>query len=168
LNELGFDEDFLNKLREDYLTPITTLLFPECGGDRLDSHKSFIVKYKTDGDVDLNYHYDNAEVTLNICLGKQFEEGSLYFGHMRTERQPDTAYAEYRHKLTHGLIHRGQHMHGAMPITDGERYNLIMWLRSSKIRNRLCPMCNTRPQLVATDGLGDGFTQDQVNVCNVE
>ena len=59
-------------------------------------------------------------------------------------------------------------MHGAMPITDGERYNLIMWLRSSKIRNRLCPMCNTRPQLVATDGLGDGFTQDQVNVCNVE
>lgn len=168
MNELGLDEDFLNRLREDYITPITRLLFPECGGDCLDSHKAFIVKYKTDEDVDLNYHYDNAEVTLNVCLGKQFEDGALYFGNMRTEQQPNTAFTEYKHKLTHGLIHRGQHMHGAMPITDGERYNLIMWLRGSKIRNSLCPMCKNTPELIETVGFGDGFTQDHVNVCTVE
>ena len=168
LNELGFDEDFLNRLRNDYLTPIATLLFPESGGDSLDSHKAFIVKYKTGEDVDLNYHYDNAEITLNVCIGKQFEEGSLYFGNMRSEQQDIVAFTEYKHRLTYGLIHRGQHRHGAMPITEGERYNLIMWLRSSEIRNSLCPMCDTKPTLIETVGFGDGFTQDHVNVCTLE
>ncbi len=34
-------------------------------------------------DLDLSYHYDNAEVTLNVSLGKDFTEGNLYFGDMR-------------------------------------------------------------------------------------
>lgn len=34
-------------------------------------------------DLDLSYHYDNAEVTLNVCLGKTFTEGGLYFGGMK-------------------------------------------------------------------------------------
>ncbi len=119
-------------------------------------------------DVDLNYHYDNAEITLNVCIGKHFEEGSLYFGSMRSEQLDDVPFTEYKHRLTHGLIHRGQHRHGAMPITEGERYNFVMWLRSSEIRNSLCPMCNTKPQLIETVGFGDGFTQDHVNVCTLE
>lgn len=67
-----------------------------------------------------------------------------------------------------GILHRGQHMHGALPITDGERCNLIIWMRSSKIRNNLCPMCNRKPSLVETCGNGDGFTADinmDVAVC---
>lgn len=83
LNELGFDEDFITPLREHYLHPLTSLLYPDCGGRCLDSHKAFVVKYDMNEDLDLSYHYDNSEVTLNVSLGKDFTEGNLYFGDMR-------------------------------------------------------------------------------------
>lgn len=83
LNELGFDEHFITPLREQYLLPLTSLLYPDCGGRCLDSHKAFVVKYDMNEDLDLSYHYDNAEVTLNVSLGKEFTEGNLYFGDMR-------------------------------------------------------------------------------------
>lgn len=70
-------------LRELYLKPLCALLYPDCGGKWLDSHKAFIVKYAQSEDLDLSYHYDNAEVTLNLSLGKHFTEGNLYFGDMR-------------------------------------------------------------------------------------
>lgn len=167
LNELGFDERFLVPLRKQFLAPLSRLLFPDAGGDSLDSHKAFVVTYKMEEDLDLNYHYDNAEVTLNVSLGKEFSDGVLYFGDMRTEPQREQ-YARYVHKPTVGLLHRGQHMHGAMPISDGERYNLIIWMRSSKVRNKLCPMCDQVPQLVQSVGYGDGYTllEEVVNVCS--
>jgi len=31
------------------------------------------VQYKIGEDLDLDFHYDDAEVTLNVCLGKEFE-----------------------------------------------------------------------------------------------
>ncbi len=83
LIELGFDEGFITPLREHYLHPLTSLLYPDCGGRCLDSHKAFVVKYDMNEDLDLSYHYDNAEVTLNVSLGKDFTEGNLYFGDMR-------------------------------------------------------------------------------------
>ena len=83
LNELGFDDGFFSPLRTNYLMPITRMLYPECGGDCLDSHKAFTVHYKMGEDLDLSYHYDNAEVTLNVSLGKEFSGGELFFGDMR-------------------------------------------------------------------------------------
>lgn len=80
LNELGFDEGFVTPLRERYLRPVTSVLYPDCGGGCLDSHKAFVVKYDMDEDLDLSYHYDNAEVTLNVSVGKDFTDGNLYFG----------------------------------------------------------------------------------------
>lgn len=71
-----------------------------------------------------------------------------------------TKYARFEHKKTIGLLHRGQHMHGAMPISEGERYNLIIWMRSSQQRNQLCPMCDEKPDLVESVGYGDGFTDE--------
>ena len=83
LNELGFNDRFVTPLMRDFLSPLTRLLYPDCGGDSLDSHKAFVVKYKLGEDLALAYHYDNAEVTLNVSLGKEFTEGALYFGGMR-------------------------------------------------------------------------------------
>lgn len=77
----------------------------------------------------------------------------------------ETECTEYKHKPTIGLLHRGQHTHGALPITSGERYNLIVWMRSSRIRNKQCPMCNGKPSLVSVEGFGDGFMQENVDVC---
>jgi hypothetical protein len=70
LEELGF-QSLVNDLRVKYLTPIFSHLYPEWVDKSVgfDSHKAFVVEYRTDGDTSLNYHYDNAEVTLNISLG---------------------------------------------------------------------------------------------------
>ena len=55
----------------------------------LDSHRAFVVKYATGPgeDVALSYHFDNAEVTLNVCLGRDFVGGALYFGPMKGVRE---------------------------------------------------------------------------------
>ncbi|KAM4577224.1 2-oxoglutarate and iron-dependent oxygenase domain-containing protein 2 [Odontesthes bonariensis] len=159
LNELGFDEGFITPLRERYLHPLTSLLYVDCGGHFLDSHKAFVVKYAMNEDLDLSYHFDNAEVTLNVSLGKEFTEGNLYFGDMRQVPVSETECTEVEHRVAEGLLHRGQHMHGALPISCGQRWNLIIWMRASQERNKLCPMCNRRPLLVEGDGFADGFTK---------
>ncbi|KAG7480802.1 hypothetical protein MATL_G00060300 [Megalops atlanticus] len=160
LNELGFDEGFITPLRENYLRPVAALLYPDCGGHCLDSHKAFVVKYAMNEDLDLSYHYDNAEVTLNVCLGKEFTEGNLYFGDMRQVPLSDSECVEVEHHVAEGLLHRGQQMHGALRISSGQRWNLIVWMRASRERNRLCPMCSKTPRLVAGEGFADGFTEE--------
>ena len=57
-------------------------------------------------------------------------------------------------------------MHGALPIQSGERINLIIiWVRSSAVGNKLCPMCNRVPRLMPSFGeYGDGFTVNPVSV----
>ena len=48
-------------------------------------------------------------------------------------------------------------MHGA----------LIIWMRSSAVRNKLCPMCDAESRLVPCAGTGDGFTTGSpVPVCS--
>lgn len=66
--------------------------------------------------------------------------------------------SEVEHRVTEGVLHRGQHMHGALPISSGQRWNLIVWMRASRQRNQLCPMCNRKPELVEGEGFADGFT----------
>ena len=56
-------------------------------------------------------------------------------------------------------------MHGAMKIEDGERYNLVIWMRSSSVRNKCCPMCDRKPDLVKVEGEGAGFTVKNVDIC---
>ncbi|XP_074642508.1 2-oxoglutarate and iron-dependent oxygenase domain-containing protein 2-like [Tubulanus polymorphus] len=158
LDEIGF-KDFIDILRVEYLQPITTLLYADIGGASVDSHRAFTVKYKHGEDTELNFHFDNAEITLNVSLNDDFDDGCLYFGNMRSEPTYASDCNECKHSLGYGLLHRGQHMHGALPITDGERCNLIIWMRSSEIRNQLCPMCDRIPDLQTTSGFGDGFTK---------
>ncbi|XP_030915385.1 2-oxoglutarate and iron-dependent oxygenase domain-containing protein 2, partial [Geospiza fortis] len=149
---------------------LKTLLCPGLGGACLDSHRAFVVKYALHEDLDLSSHYDNAEVTLNVSLGKEFTEGNLYFGEFNQDPSPVPQYIEVEHVWGRGLLHRGGQVHGALPIASGERWNLIVWMRSSAIRNRLCPMCRRKPELVEAEGFGDGFTEGEeqpqtVSVC---
>ncbi|XP_072299267.1 2-oxoglutarate and iron-dependent oxygenase domain-containing protein 2 isoform X2 [Eucyclogobius newberryi] len=160
LNELGFEPGFITPLRERYLHPITSLLYPDWGGHCLDSHKAFVVKYDMHEDLDLSYHYDNAEITLNVSLGKDFTEGNIYFGNMRQVSLSESECVEVEHRVTEGLLHRGQHMHGALPISSGQRWNLIIWMRASQVRNIQCPMCQRKPSLIEGMGHADGFTQN--------
>ena len=72
--------------------PLAQLLFSVWVDDGLDSHKAFIVRYATGEDLDLLYHFDNAEVTLNVNLGKQFTGGDLYFRKMKNVRTSKNVY----------------------------------------------------------------------------
>ena len=67
------------------LLTICAVYFPDVGGFDLDSHHGFVVEYGVDRDVDLGFHTDDSEVTLNVCLGKQFTGGDLFFRGMRCE-----------------------------------------------------------------------------------
>lgn len=73
LSDLGFDKDFLDPLREKYLTPISRMLFPEWTGSGLDSHRAFTVTYEPGKDEGLGFHFDNAEVRSRVVMNASVE-----------------------------------------------------------------------------------------------
>lgn len=168
LHELGLDEPLVMPLREHFLRPLMALLYPDCGGPCLDSHRAFVVKYAPGQDQALGCHYDNSELTLNVALGKTFTGGALYFGGLFQAPAALAWPLEVKHVVGQGVLHRGGQLHGARALGTGERWNLVIWLRASAVRNRLCPMCCREPDLVDDEGFGDGFTREEpptVDVC---
>ncbi|KAH9802177.1 2-oxoglutarate and iron-dependent oxygenase domain-containing protein CP2 [Citrus sinensis] len=89
LDDFGL-ETMLDKLMETYIRPLSKVFFAEVGGSTLDSHHGFVVEYGKDRDVDLGFHVDDSEVTLNVCLGKQFTGGELFFRGTRCEKHVNT------------------------------------------------------------------------------
>ncbi|KAF3489692.1 hypothetical protein F2Q69_00054511 [Brassica cretica] len=72
---------------------LLSVLFPEVCGSGLDSHHGYVVEYgeyiETDAELYFrgvrcaNHMKSPGEVTLNVCLGKQFSGGELYFRGVR-------------------------------------------------------------------------------------
>ena len=154
MTELGLDS--LVNLIKTKVENVATELFPDLVGETgLDSNKSFTVEYDASEDhfdKDLATHFDNAEVTLNISLTDDHEDGELYF--LKNEKV-----LPVQHKKGQGILHSGRDLHGAMPVSCGRRTNLILWFRSSSVRNKECPMCGLEPSLEpVASGSGDGFT----------
>ncbi|KAG9155060.1 hypothetical protein Leryth_011046 [Lithospermum erythrorhizon] len=138
LDDFGL-ESMLDKLMDDFIRPISKIFFSEVGGATLDSHHGFVVEYGTDRDIDLGFHVDDSEVTLNICLGKQFTGGELFFRGVRCEKHVNTETQseepmDYVHIPGRAVLHRGRHRHGARATTGGHRINLLLWCRSSVFR----------------------------------
>jgi len=143
IDELGMSAGFTDQLFSQFISPLAAVLYPEWWPEAssLDTHKAFIVRYEIGQDVELCCHWDDAEVTLNVCLGAQFNDGDLLFHGMRDDRDP-SASVLVSHDLGVGVLHRGQHMHAATAITSGTRYNLIVWCRSHTWRaTNGCPSC---------------------------
>jgi hypothetical protein len=136
LDSLGF-YPMLDALMAGYVTPFAACVYPDAGGDSLDTHHGFIVAYELGKDTDLDFHVDASDVTLNVCLGKEFTGGTLFFRGVRcsrcqqTQPLPGEDFA-ITHAPGQAVLHRGKHRHGANPITGGERYNLILWCNSSR------------------------------------
>ena len=76
LEEVGF-EALLDDLLARVAVPLGRWGFAHVGGDALDHHHGFTVEYSPERDRDLSLHIDDAEVTLNLCLGDAFEGGAL-------------------------------------------------------------------------------------------
>ncbi|KAF0921042.1 hypothetical protein E2562_038242 [Oryza meyeriana var. granulata] len=138
LDDFGL-EFMLNQFMEQFIAPMSTVFYPEVGGGTLDTHHAFVVEYGKDRDVELGFHVDDSEVTLNVCLGKQFSGGELYFrgirceNHVNSETQHEEMY-DYSHVPGRAVLHRGRHRHGARPTSSGLRINLLLWCRSSVFR----------------------------------
>jgi hypothetical protein len=136
LDSLGF-YPMLDELMNEYVTPFAALVYADVGGNSLDSHHGFIVEYQPGKDTKLDFHVDASDVTLNVCLGKEFTGGTLFFRGVRcgrcqqTEWRPEEEF-EIAHTAGQAILHRGKHRHGANPIVSGERYNLILWCNSSR------------------------------------
>jgi len=143
----------------DSVEGLARQIYPDLvGSSGLDSAKAFTVEYDAEEeakDKELSTHFDNAEVTINVSLTSGHSEGELYFlegegGKVRG----------VEHRKGWAVLHRGEALHGAFPVTEGSRANLIIWFRSSAVRNQRCPMCGEAPQLKEVTNWigGDGFT----------
>ena len=145
MNERGF------LLDEAGLTPTVTeplfafaarlarRLYPDL--EALDHHRCFTVEYEVGGDVDLAAHFDNSEVTLNVCLSASADRvgGDLVFS-------DGTAVA---HRPGYAVFHRGSAVHAATELSSGSRTNLVLWCRSTRQRRRTgCPLCGETRNLV--------------------
>ncbi|KAL2611464.1 hypothetical protein R1flu_023156 [Riccia fluitans] len=138
LDDIGM-EGMLHELMMGFINPLAGVLFENVGGSTLDAHHGFVVEYSMDRDLDLGFHVDDSEVTLNVCLGKEFDGGELFFRgvrcdkHVNGESRPEEV-LEYSHVPGRAILHAGRHRHGAKAITAGQRTNLILWCRSSQFR----------------------------------
>ncbi len=135
LDTFGF-APLLQQMMLEYVQPFSALFYADVGGDALDSHHGFIVEYKIGKDTSLDFHVDASDVTLNVCLGRKFTGGTLFFRGIRCARCQETApRPEEEFEIAHipgqAILHRGKHRHGANPILSGERFNLILWCYSS-------------------------------------
>jgi len=139
LEEIGFKQ-FFQQLLKEYVNKFAPLLYGQLGSN-LDDHHTFIVQYKIGEDLDLDFHYDDSEVTLNICLGQNFIGGELYFRGLLEDELSHSENFEFQHQPGKGIVHVGRHRHGAQKIKSGERYNLIVWCRSTKLRQQTCSHC---------------------------
>ena len=147
----------LARFVERRLRPLAAARFPDLGGATLDGHHAFSVEYALDGDTELGFHADDAEVTLNVCLGEDFAGGALSFrglrcpGHLQDHERPDEVF-ELEHVPGVGVLHAGLHRHLARPLRAGRRVNLVIWCRSSSLRaerrragGSCGPFCGARP-----------------------
>jgi len=140
---------FLDGLMQAVACPLASVLYPHHGGRSLDSHHGYLVEYGPNKDERLDFHVDDSEVTLNICLGRHFQGGRLYMRGVRCplhQQTPDVGLDEVvtvDHEVGSMLLHLGCHRHGAEPLEAGSRSNLILWCRSSSHRRnvdyRTCP-----------------------------
>lgn len=119
LHGLGLDK-WLHAVMLRHVLPIAQDYYPEVG--KLAKPYGFIVKYAIGKQRKLDAHIDEpSAVTLNVCLGEEFEDGELVFLGPRKER------FEVEHKVGRAIVHRGHHLHQAKSITSGSRTNLILW-----------------------------------------
>ena len=131
-SDIGLKQ-LVDVIQQLVIWPIASKLFP-VEGEQLDSHHSFLVKYRADEDRGLDMHTDDADITFNVCLGHQFTGATLSFcGMIGTATHRKLSHT-YNHEVGRAVLHLGSRRHGADDIAEGERVNLIVWSHNSKWR----------------------------------
>ena len=120
----GF-QGFYREMMDAYMRPVSRLLFPDVVGYDTQTF-GFSIRWQASKDTSLRPHSDASAVTLNINLNLP---GEGYSGSAVSFIDPVSRRVE---KLTFepgtALIHHGSVPHASEPITEGERYNFVLWL----------------------------------------
>uniref|UniRef100_A0A0A9EQ91 Uncharacterized protein n=1 Tax=Arundo donax TaxID=35708 RepID=A0A0A9EQ91_ARUDO len=67
----------LDDLLRGFVSPIATVLYPELGASSLDLQNSYVIEYAKDqGEA---FHFDNSDIRMNVCIGREFTGGEMYF-----------------------------------------------------------------------------------------
>jgi hypothetical protein len=140
LNRIGFQQ-FLDDLCSRVIKPLTRIFFGEEASNLVEAHHSFTIGYNLHEDTQLADHKDISDVTLNICLGKQFTGSEVHFYGMQPSvlrsALPNTHLAQHQrmdvaHKPGYALLHFGHHVHGTNQLTSGSRWNIVVWAMTTK------------------------------------
>jgi hypothetical protein len=109
-----------------HVTPIVRSSYMEIAQLRLAPLKkhpyAFVVDYSPKTQRSLAWHHDTSDVTLNVCLGRDFAGGDLQF----FTRSGDKKFI-VKQIVGRAIVHRGSHGHRALPLVAGARTNLILW-----------------------------------------
>ncbi len=114
---------FGERLLRTIVRPLARRFYPRIG--ELRRCHGFVVRY-TRNQRSLDLHYDQSDVTLNICLGPEFTGGRLVF-----RDNEGKALAKLDHVVGRAVLHLGSHLHQAQAIRSGRRSNLILWCSTS-------------------------------------
>jgi hypothetical protein len=163
LDVMGLRE-FQDWIHRHVLQPLAALLFPSIAAV-LDYRYGYIIGYthkeavtsclpggvKTTAEraivpdlltrSALVYHTDDSEITMNVCLGTEFEGGDLIIRGLRASKGEGKLEATISPRPGRAIVHLGQHLHEVTEVTSGERYAFIMWARNSAYRAQHCPCC---------------------------
>lgn len=106
------------------------------GGDTLNDHHTFIVRYRPDEDRHLDMHVDECDVTFNfgLCDNSDFTGSELAFCGMFGTSAHRKHLHTYSHVKGRCVLHSGKRRHGALNVETGERASLIMWTKSTVFR----------------------------------
>lgn len=142
LSQLGFQKGLLDPLMHEVIAPLSQMLWPEwvAPDDAVETY-GFVVRYRLGEDTDLAEHSDTSNVTANVCLGREFEGGDIYFKGVRMTSSENTLTSfSVGHRKGSVLLHLGGHRHGVQPLVCGERSNLILWGTAECGRVRIVPV----------------------------
>lgn len=148
LDALGLG--WLNDLLFHFIVrPVAAQLYrdSELAGGDLDWRQGYIAAYSASPTEikprqRLVPHTDDSEITLNICLGDEFDGGLLNFWGIRGSTTAGQFVGEYTPQVGRGIFHVGRHLHEVTEVTSGNRFAYIQWARSwSGARSVECPCC---------------------------
>lgn len=132
-------KQFCHDMVDKYLRPTARSLFPHYAGSTEDDIESYLftVHYSSDQDLQLKEHSDASLYTININLNLPNE---TYSG---SELQFFVNDENRFHNITlqpgMAVWHLGKTRHRVLPIYDGSRYNLVVWIHGRHGQVRVAP-----------------------------
>jgi len=71
------------------------------------------------------FHHDDSDWTIDMCLNNNFKNGNIVFKIGENENNN----IKLNHEFNKMIIFKGDTLHKIEPISEGERINLIIFLK---------------------------------------